>query len=119
MFDDEGQWLPEKLGEAIVFDRDEGYRASTNFEKLGQLRPVQGIECFGNREIVITAGNSCPTNDGVSAALLVSETRAQELGLEPLARIIGFGVAGVKPQVMGLGPVPATKKALRHAGDQR
>ena len=116
VFDDEGQWLPEELGEAIVFDRDEGYRANTNFEKLGGLRPVQGIESFGNREIVITAGNSCPTNDGVSAALLVSETRAQELGLEPLARIIGFGVAGVKPQVMGLGPVPATKKALRHAG---
>src|SRR5207244_218671 len=67
-------------------------------------------------ELVITAGNSCPTNDGISAALLMSEEMALRLGLEPLARIVGYGVAGVKPQVMGLGPIPSTKKALRHAG---
>jgi acetyl-CoA acetyltransferase family protein len=77
---------------------------------------VKGIQSFGNQELRITAGNSCPTNDGVSAALLMSEKKAKELGLNPLARIIGMGVGGVKPQVMGLGPVPATKKALRHAG---
>jgi len=65
---------------------------------------------------VITAGNSCPTNDGASAALLMSEKKARELRLEPLARIVGLGVGGVKPQVMGLGPIPSTKKALRHAG---
>ena len=76
----------------------------------------KGIQSFGGKELRITAGNSCPTNDGVSAALLMSEDKARELGLEPLARIIGMGVAGVKPQVMGLGPIPSTKKALRHAG---
>jgi acetyl-CoA acetyltransferase family protein len=65
---------------------------------------------------VITAGNSCPTNDGISAVLLMSEEKALELGLEPLARIVGYGISGVKPQVMGLGPVPSTKKALKHAG---
>jgi acetyl-CoA acetyltransferase family protein len=87
-----------------------------NMEGLGSLKPVGGIQSYGNKELVITAGNSCPTNDGITAALLMSEKRAKELGLEPLARIVGMGVAGVKPQVMGLGPIPATKKALRHAG---
>ena len=71
---------------------------------------------FGGKEIIITAGNSCPTNDAVSAALLMSETLARKLGLTPLARVVGIGVGGVKPQVMGLGPIPSTKKALRHAG---
>ncbi len=65
---------------------------------------------------MITAGNSCPTNDGISAALLMSEEKATELGLEPLARIIGVGVGGVKPQLMGLGPLPASRRALKHAG---
>ena len=71
---------------------------------------------YGKREIIITAGNSCPTNDGISVALLMSEEKARELRLEPLARIVGMGVAGVKPQVMGLGPIPSSKKAFRHAG---
>ena len=116
VFDDEGKWLPDERGESIVFDRDEGLRPGTNIEALSQLKPVAGIQSFGDQEIRITAGNSCPTNDGISAALLMSEEKAKELGLEPLARIIGFGVAGVKPQVMGLGPIPASKKALEHAG---
>jgi acetyl-CoA acetyltransferase family protein len=77
---------------------------------------VKGVISFGGKEIIITAGNSCPTNDAVSAALLMSESLARKLGLTPLARVIGIGVAGVKPQVMGLGPIPSTKKALRHAG---
>jgi len=116
VFDDEGKWLPDERGEAILFDRDEGLRPGTNIEALSQLKPVAGIQSFGDQEVRITAGNSCPTNDGISAALLMSEEMAKELGLEPLARIIGFGVAGVKPQVMGLGPIPASKKALEHAG---
>ena len=116
VFDDEGKWLPDEHGESIVFDRDEGLRPGTNIEALSQLKAVAGIQSFGDQEIRITAGNSCPTNDGISAALLMSEEKAKELGLEPLARIIGFGVAGVKPQVMGLGPIPASKKALAHAG---
>jgi acetyl-CoA acyltransferase len=116
VFDDQGNWLPDERGPMIVFDRDECVRPGTNIEVLGQLKPVAGIQSFGGKELVITAGNSCPTNDGVSAVLLMSEEKALELGLEPLARIRGFGIAGVKPQVMGLGPIPSTKKALKHAG---
>jgi len=116
VFDDEGKWLAEERGKKMIFERDECLRPGTNIEALSQLKPVGGIQSFGGQEVRITAGNSCPTNDGVSAALLMSEKKAKELGLEPLARIIGMGVAGVKPQVMGLGPIPATHKALRHAG---
>jgi acetyl-CoA acetyltransferase family protein len=116
VFDDEGKWVEAERGPMVVFDQDECLRRGTNMESLSALNPVKGIVSFGGKEIIITAGNSCPTNDGVSAALLMSEDKARELGLEPLARIIGMGVAGVKPQVMGLGPVPSTKKALRHAG---
>jgi acetyl-CoA acetyltransferase family protein len=116
VFDDQGNWLPDEKGKMVTFDRDECLRPGTNIESLSQLNPIKGIQSYGEKEIVITAGNSCPTNDGVSAALLMSEKKAKELGLEPLARIVGYGVAGVKPQVMGLGPVPSTKKAMRHAG---
>ncbi|HZP58008.1 MAG TPA: thiolase family protein [Dehalococcoidia bacterium] len=116
VFDDQGNWLPDERGKMMVFDRDECLRPGTNMETLSQLKPVAGIQSFGNQELRITAGNSCPTNDGISAALLMSEQKALELGLEPLARIVGMGVAGVKPQVMGLGPVPATHKAMKHAG---
>ena len=103
-------------GEKVPVQRDEGYRPGTNMETLGTLPNVKGIVSHGGKELVITAGNSCPTNDGVTAALLMSEDKAKELGITPLARIIGFGVAGVKPQLMGLGPVPATRKALANAG---
>jgi acetyl-CoA acetyltransferase family protein len=116
VFDDQGNWVADERGPMVVFEQDECLRRGTNMEGLSQLQPVKGIQSFGGTELRITAGNSCPTNDGVSAALLMSEERARELKLEPLARIIGMGVAGVKPQVMGLGPVPATHKALKHAG---
>jgi acetyl-CoA acetyltransferase family protein len=116
VYDDEGNWVPDSKGKMITFDIDEGYRPGTNFESLQNLKPVQGYVSYGNKELVITAGNSCPTNDGVSAALLMSEDKAKELGLEPLARIVGMGVAGVKPQLMGIGPIPSTHKALKHAG---
>ena len=116
IFDDQGNWLPDERGPMIVFDRDETIRPGTNIEALSQLKPVAGVQSYGGKEIVITAGNSCPTNDGISAALLMSEEMALELGLEPLARIAGFGIAGVKPQVMGIGPIPSTKKAMKHAG---
>ncbi|MGB4860843.1 MAG: thiolase family protein [Tepidiformaceae bacterium] len=116
VFDAEGNWVEAEVGKRIVFDRDECIRPGTNIETLGGLPPVKGIVSPTGAELMITAGNSCPTNDGFSAALIMSEKRAKELGLEPLARIVGFGIAGVKPQVMGLGPIPSTKKALRHAG---
>jgi acetyl-CoA acetyltransferase family protein len=116
VFNDQGAWVADERGPKVTFDRDECLRPGTNMEGLGALNPVKGITSLGGGEVRITAGNSCPTNDGVSAALLMSEDKARELGLTPLARIIGMGVAGVKPQVMGLGPIPSTKKALRHAG---
>ncbi|GMV87046.1 MAG: acetyl-CoA acetyltransferase [Dehalococcoidia bacterium] len=116
VFDAEGNWVEAERGKTIVFDRDECIRPGTNIEALSQLPPVKGIVSPTGSELRITAGNSCPTNDGISAVLLMSEKKALELGLEPLARIAGYGIAGVKPQVMGLGPIPATKKALRHAG---
>ena len=116
VFDDEGNWLPDEQGEMTVFDVDECYRAGTNFETVNSLRTVAGVESRTGQEVRTTAANSCLTNDGVTAALLMSEEKALELGLEPLARIVGMGVAGVKQQFMGLGPIPATQKALRHAG---
>ena len=116
VFDDQGNWVEGERGKTMIFEQDECLRRGTNMEGLGALNPVKGIQSFTGGELRITAGNSCPTNDGVSAALLMSEKKAKELGLEPLARIIGMGVAGVKPQVMGLGPIPSTRKALRHAG---
>ena len=116
VFDADGRWLPDERGEMIRFDQDECIRAGTNFEGLMNLNPIPGVVSYGGSEIVITPGNSSPTNDGVSAILVMSEEKALALGLEPLARIVGFGVAGVKPQLMGLGPVPATNKALKYAG---
>lgn len=116
VFDDQGNWVEAERGAKIIFDRDECIRPGTNIESLGQLPPVKGIVSPTGSELRITAGNSCPTNDGITAAIIMSEKKARELGLEPLARIVGFGIAGVKPQVMGLGPIPATHKALRHAG---
>ena len=116
VFDSDGNWLENEHGKMITFDRDECIRPGTNFESLMNLNPIPGVVSYGGNEIVITPGNSSPTNDAVSAVLLMSEEKALALGLEPLARVVGFGVAGVKPQVMGLGPVPATNKALKHAG---
>jgi acetyl-CoA acetyltransferase family protein len=116
VFDDEKKWVADEIGEAATFDRDECIRAGTTQEKLAGLKPIPGTVSFGEKEIVITAGNSCPTNDGVSAALLMSEEKALALGLEPLARITAMAVGGVKPQVMGLGPVVSSKKAFKQAG---
>jgi acetyl-CoA acetyltransferase family protein len=116
VYDDEGNWVEDQTGPRVTFDRDECIRPGTTVEKLAGLPPLKGVVSFDGREIVVTAGNSCPTNDGVSAALLMSEEKALALGVEPLARIVGFAVGGVKPQLMGLGPVVSSKKALRQAG---
>jgi acetyl-CoA acetyltransferase family protein len=116
VFDDEGKWVEAETGPTITFERDECIRPGTTPEKLAKLGPVKGIQSYGDRELVITAGNSCPTNDGISAALLMSEEKALALGLEPLARVVGLGVGGVKPQLMGIGPIVSTRKALAHAG---
>jgi len=116
VFDEERNWVEEEVGKTVTFDSDECIRPGTTAEKLGGLNPLGGVQSFCGQDIVVTAGNSCPTNDGISAALLMSEEKALSLGLEPLARIAGIGVGGVKPQVMGLGPIPATRKAVQHAG---
>jgi acetyl-CoA acetyltransferase family protein len=116
VFDEQGNWLEGERGASLTFDRDECIRPGTKLEKLMSLPPIKGTVSFGDKEVIISAGNACPTNDGVSAVLLMSEHRAAELGLEPLARIRGFAVGGVKPQLMGLGPVVSSKKAFEHAG---
>ena len=94
----------------IVFRRDEGPRADTSLEALAKLKPV--FHAAGS----VTAGNSSQTSDGAAAALVMSDARARELGLKPMARFVSFAVAGVAPEIMGIGPVEAIPKALKMAG---
>ncbi|MCK2001101.1 thiolase family protein [[Brevibacterium] frigoritolerans] len=93
-----------------IFNHDEGVRKDIH---LGQLANLQAV--FKN-EGTITAGNACPMNDGAAAVLLMSKQQAEEKGLKPLLKIKAFASAGVEPGVMGIGPVPATRKALEKAG---
>jgi acetyl-CoA acyltransferase len=116
VFDDKGLWLEDEKGPMVTFDMDEGLRPNTNMEVLAKLKPVAGVVSYGNRPLEITAGNSCGRNVGATAILIMAEEMAIKLGLEPLARIIGIGNGGVKQQIMGMGPVVSTKKALKHAG---
>jgi len=102
--------IPQKKGDPVIFKRDECVRADTSLEGLAKLKPV--LLADG----VVTAGNSSPMNDGASAVLLMSEERASELGLEPLAKVTGFASAGVDPNIMGIGPVPATRKLMKRMG---
>ncbi len=115
VFDEEGNWVEDEHGETISFDRDECIRVSTP-EKLAALGPLKGLKSYGDKELMITAGNCCPTNDGISSLIVMAEEKAIELGLTPLARIKAIAVGGVKPQMMGVGPVVSTKKALKQAG---
>jgi acetyl-CoA acyltransferase len=98
-------------GRLIKVDRDEVIRADTNLESLSKLRPV-----FDPKNGTVTAATSSALSDGASAMLLMSGAKALELGLKPLARIKSMAVAGCDPSIMGYGPVPATKKALKRAG---
>ena len=103
--------VPVKRGkEEVRVEVDEGPRRDTSLEKLAQLRPVF------REGGTVTAGNSSPLNDGAAAVLLVSDAYAKAHGLTPLARVRSIAVAGVPPRIMGIGPVPATKKALERAG---
>jgi acetyl-CoA acetyltransferase family protein len=101
--------IPQKKGDPIVVDRDEHPR-ETSLEALARLRPAF------REGGTVTAGNSSGINDGAAAALVVEAGRARALGLAPMARILATAVAGVDPAVMGLGPIPATRKALDRAG---
>ncbi len=96
--------------ETLLLDRDEGPRADTSLEALAKLKPA-----FHARGTV-TAGNSSQTSDGAAAALVMSESKARELGLRPMARYVSYCTAGVPPQIMGIGPVVAIPKALVMAG---
>ena len=100
-----------RKGETIVVDRDEHPRADSTAEALARLRPAFKLDGGS-----VTAGNSSGINDGASAVLLVEADRARALGLTPLARVVSTAVAGVDPAIMGVGPVPATRKALKRAG---
>ena len=102
--------IPGRKGESIVVDADEHPRPDTSAEALARLRPAFREGGTG------TAGNSSGINDGASASLVVEAGRARSLGLRPMARILATAVAGVDPAVMGLGPIPATRKALERAG---
>jgi acetyl-CoA acetyltransferase family protein len=100
-----------RKGDTTVISRDEHPRADTSAEALAKLRPA-----FKREGGSVTAGNSSGINDGASAVLVVEARRARELGLTPLARVVSTAVAGVDPAVMGIGPIPATRKALERAG---
>jgi 3-oxoadipyl-CoA thiolase len=102
--------IPQRRGDPVVVDRDEHPRPDTSSEALAKLRPAFQAEG------TVTAGNSSGINDGASALLLVEAARARELGLRPMARVVASAVAGVHPDVMGIGPVPAVRKALARAG---
>jgi acetyl-CoA C-acetyltransferase len=90
--------------------RDDGPRPGTTVEKLAELKPVF------QEDGTVTAGNACPLNDGAAAVLVMSEDRARELGLVPRARIVASWVSAVRPEVMGLGPIPAVQGLLKQAG---
>jgi acetyl-CoA acyltransferase len=93
-----------------VFDKDEGPRADTSLEALAKLKPVF------HAQGTVTAGNSSQTSDGAAAALVMSDTKAKQLGLAPMARFVSFAMGGVPPEIMGIGPVVAIPKALALAG---
>jgi acetyl-CoA C-acetyltransferase len=95
-----------------TIDRDEHPRADANLERLASLRPVMVRD---DPEATVTAGNSSGQNDGASICIVTDAERADELGLRPLARLVSWAVAGVQPRTMGIGPVPATAKAMARA----
>ena len=105
----EREITPVTLADGTVVSTDDGPRAGTTYEKISQLKPV--FRPNGT----ITAGNACPLNDGAAALVVMSDVRARELGLTPLARVVSTGVSGLSPEIMGLGPIEAVKKALANA----
>lgn len=102
--------IPQRKSDPVVFDADEFPRASSTAENLGKLRPAF------DREGSVTAGNASGINDGAAVLLLMSASRAADLGIEPLAKVVSCSSAGVEPGIMGTGPIPASTKALERAG---
>ncbi|REE96112.1 acetyl-CoA C-acetyltransferase [Thermomonospora umbrina] len=101
---------PVTLPDGTVVSKDDGPRAGTTLEKVSQLQPSF------RPDGTITAANCCPLNDGAAAVVVMSDTKAAELGITPLARVVSTGVTGLSPEIMGLGPVEASRKALANAG---
>ncbi|MDT7643189.1 MAG: acetyl-CoA C-acetyltransferase [Pseudonocardiales bacterium] len=101
---------PVTLPDGTVVEKDDGPRAGVTYEAVSGLKPVFRPDGF------VTAGNCCPLNDGAAALVIMSDTKARELGITPLARVISTGVSGLSPEIMGLGPVEASKQALARAG---
>ncbi len=106
----EREITPLTLADGTVVSKDDGPRDGTNYEAVSQLKPVF------RPDGTITAGNACPLNDGAAAVLVMSDTKAKQLGLTPLARIVSSGVSGLNPEIMGLGPIEACRQALKRAG---
>jgi acetyl-CoA C-acetyltransferase len=102
--------IPQRKGDPKVFDTDEHPRLGTTQEGLTKLKPAF------KKDGTVTAGNASGINDGAAAILVMSADKAKELGLKPMVKIVSYASAGVDPKVMGLGPIPATKKALEKAG---
>jgi acetyl-CoA C-acetyltransferase len=107
----EREIVPVTTPDGTVVSRDDGPRPGTTKEKLAELKPA-----FDPENGTVTAGNACPLNDGAAAVLVMSEERARELGLKPRARIVASSVAAIRPEIMGLGPIPAVEKVLEQAG---
>jgi acetyl-CoA C-acetyltransferase len=101
---------PITLPDGTVVSKDDGPRAGVTLEKTATLQPVF------RPDGTVTAGNCCPLNDGAAAVVIMSDTKARELGLTPLARIVSTGVTAMSPEIMGIGPVGASKQALERAG---
>ncbi|MFW0873044.1 acetyl-CoA C-acetyltransferase [Rhodococcoides corynebacterioides] len=105
--------VPQRRSDPVVVDTDEHPRADTSLESLARLKPIR---IATDSESTVTAGNSSGQNDGAALAVVTTPERAAALGLRPMARLLGWGLAGVPPRTMGIGPVPATAAALGRAG---
>ncbi|NNE74981.1 MAG: acetyl-CoA C-acyltransferase, partial [Acidimicrobiales bacterium] len=106
----EREITPYTLPDGTVVSTDDGIRAGTTYEKVSTLNPVF------RPDGTVTAGNACPLNDGAAAVVVMSDTKAAELGIQPLARIVASGVSALNPEIMGLGPIDAVRQALGRAG---
>jgi acetyl-CoA C-acetyltransferase len=101
---------PYALDDGTVVDKDDGPRRGTTLEKLAELKPA--FKEGGK----VTAGNACPLNDGGAAVIIMSDERARQLDIKPIARIIATSVSGIEPEIMGVGPIEAVRKVLKQTG---
>jgi acetyl-CoA C-acetyltransferase len=106
----EQEITPYTLSDGTIISQDDGIRAGTTYEKVSTLNPVF------RPDGTVTAGNACPLNDGAAAVVVMSDTKAKALGLDPIARIVSSGVSALNPEIMGLGPIDASRQALARAG---